>query len=349
METDKRHLDTICLRAIAILLVINSHLDFYYPIPFIGTGGTIGNSLFFFLSSFGLAKSAQTKRIRFVDYLAKRINRIYPAVWFTIIFLLFPSMIYQSRFHINKLSIYVGYFFYPPFWFLRALMVYYIISYCFFYSRNKSILIKPFLLSFFSYFIAYTFWLDLSSSSVEKAPFKFIFYFLIFLFGIHIARSKRDIVYNGPIDLLFLFLSVSTMYLHRFLMINNILPEMQFIQHAAMFPTVFFALKACRSPFILNGVMKNRALSSISNFLASRTLEIYIVHMTISPHIRNLKLPFPFNIFLFLTLTFIIAIFCHHITNIVTLKFDHLQRRIVGRRDRAHPDRNVKKTKGLHV
>jgi peptidoglycan/LPS O-acetylase OafA/YrhL len=328
METDKRHLDTIFLRASAILLVINSHLDFYYPIPFIGTGGTIGNSLFFFLSSFGLTKSAQNKRIKFIDYLAKRINRIYPAVWFTIFFLLFPSMIYQNRFQINKISLYIGYFFYPPFWFLRALMIYYIISYFYIYSRDKAIIIKPILLSVLSYFFVYTFWLDLSSPSVEKAPFKLIFYFLIFLFGIHIAKSKKDIVYNGPIDLVFLFLSVSTIYLHRFLMTKNILPEMQFIQHAAMFPTVLFALKACRSPFVLNGIMKNRVLASISNFLASRTLEIYIVHMTISPHIRNLKLPFPFNIFLFLTLTLLISVFCHYLTDIVNSKFDHLQRTI---------------------
>jgi hypothetical protein len=184
---------------------------------------------------------------------------------------------------------------------------------------------------------------------VEKAPFKLIFYFLIFLFGIYIAKAKKDIVYNGPIDLLFLVLSASSMYLHRFLMAKNILPEMQFVQHAAMFPTVFFALKVCRSPFILNGVMKNRILSTISNFLASRTLEIYIVHMTISPHIRNLKLPFPFNIFLFLTMTLIIAIFCHYLISFLASQLHRLQRRIVVRQDRVHTDSSIGKTNELHI
>jgi uncharacterized metal-binding protein len=71
--------------------------------------------------------------------------------------------------------------------------------------------------------------------------------------------------------------------------------------------------------------------------------------MTISPHIRNLKLPFPFNIFLFLALTLIISILCHYLTDSVTSKFNRLQRTIVARQNRANTDHDVKKTNGLHI
>ena len=47
--------DTSFIRVVAILLIVNSHLDAYYPISYLGTGTAIGNSLFFVLSSFGLS------------------------------------------------------------------------------------------------------------------------------------------------------------------------------------------------------------------------------------------------------------------------------------------------------
>jgi len=54
--------DTQFLRAIAILLVVNSHLDRYYPVSHLATGRAIGNSLFFFLSAFGIYLSQYKKQ-----------------------------------------------------------------------------------------------------------------------------------------------------------------------------------------------------------------------------------------------------------------------------------------------
>jgi peptidoglycan/LPS O-acetylase OafA/YrhL len=45
------------LRFSAIVLVINSHMDSFYPIPELGTGGALGNALFFMLSAFGPAQA----------------------------------------------------------------------------------------------------------------------------------------------------------------------------------------------------------------------------------------------------------------------------------------------------
>jgi len=65
--------DTQFLRALAILLVINSHLDKYYRIPYIGMGGAIGNSMFFFLSAFGLYLSQQKQSQNFKEWFTRRI------------------------------------------------------------------------------------------------------------------------------------------------------------------------------------------------------------------------------------------------------------------------------------
>lgn len=140
----QRHLGIDFLRFVAIVLVINSHMDAFYPIPQIGTGGALGNALFFMLSAFGLAQSQQRSAQDFWMYLKKRIIRIYPAVWVTAVVLIFPLVLYYYFSNPSLLAILKAEFnwnggvlqslsilFYPPpaFWFLQALLVFYVIAY----------------------------------------------------------------------------------------------------------------------------------------------------------------------------------------------------------------------------
>ena len=121
--------DTNFLRFFAIALIINSHLDNYYPIRFFATGGAMGNALFFVLSSFGLFLSAQNNLKPFTEWYTQRIKRIYPTVWTVVILLTLPYKIYMDAFDLKNLLIFFGNFFYPPFWFLQALMLFYILIY----------------------------------------------------------------------------------------------------------------------------------------------------------------------------------------------------------------------------
>jgi len=70
--------DTVFLRFIAIVLIVNSHLDLYYPVSQLGTGGTIGNSFFFMLSGFGLLLSQRKSARGFIIWYVRRLIRIYP-------------------------------------------------------------------------------------------------------------------------------------------------------------------------------------------------------------------------------------------------------------------------------
>lgn len=79
--------DTQFMRALGMILIINSHLDHFYPIPHIGTGGAIGNSIFFFLSAYGIYLSQQEKNKPFSEWFEGRIARIYPSMWIVLIFL----------------------------------------------------------------------------------------------------------------------------------------------------------------------------------------------------------------------------------------------------------------------
>src|SRR5206468_4902650 len=86
------------LRVLAIILVVNSHMDNLYPpqVAFLATGGMIGNALFFMLSACGLLVSMQEHPRAFGEWYARRIIRIYPSVWVTVILLSFPIGIYSG-------------------------------------------------------------------------------------------------------------------------------------------------------------------------------------------------------------------------------------------------------------
>ncbi|MFM2007655.1 MAG: hypothetical protein RLZZ09_3310, partial [Pseudomonadota bacterium] len=88
-------LGTDALRCLAILLVINSHMDILYPIPQLSTGGAIGNALFFMLSAYGITLSERRKPQALAEYLGKRISRIYIPVWTCVLLLIVPIIIFN--------------------------------------------------------------------------------------------------------------------------------------------------------------------------------------------------------------------------------------------------------------
>jgi peptidoglycan/LPS O-acetylase OafA/YrhL len=65
------------LRALAAILITNSHYTGVYPIDLIANGGLLGDVLFFSLSGFVLVNI----RVNFVEWYKKRILRIYPSIW----------------------------------------------------------------------------------------------------------------------------------------------------------------------------------------------------------------------------------------------------------------------------
>ena len=191
MEINTRN-DTNFLRALAIVLILNSHLDNFYPVQQLATGGMIGNAFFFMLSSLGLYLSWQTKQQNdFQSWYSQRIIRIYPAVWITIIFIILPLAIYSGSLNAQSFFEKMGMFFFPPFWFLQALMIYYLLAF-FILKRFSYRLLLVFSASILSvYIVYYYFYLDLTIFSIETNSLRQIFYFLIFLWGIYLGAVKE--------------------------------------------------------------------------------------------------------------------------------------------------------------
>lgn len=301
------HSDTQFIRALGIILILNSHLDSYYPIPYLGTGGAIGNSIFFFVSAFGIYLSQQSNGKPFKDWFARRISRIYPSLWIVLFFMAMPIMISNGQLHGHDIFPFMGNFFNPPYWFLQLLLVYYLLSYHLLKNTQMWKTVVLFLSLSVMYILYYLTFLDLSKWSLEKLPLDLIHYYMIFLFGIFIATKNKNIVYSGYSNYLILIFFVVLIYAHKFLMIKGLYSEFQIIQQAAMYPIVYYLLKISRSPFIMHCVMKSKISAPIVQFFSNHTLEIYMIHQTISPPVRNLQLTFPHNVFVFLTLTLIIS------------------------------------------
>lgn len=301
------------LRVLAIILVVNSHMDTVYPprFAFLATGGMIGNALFFMLSACGLMVSMQNHPRGFVEWYARRIIRIYPSVWVTVLLLSFPIGIYGGTIGLNNILDEMGKFFYPPFWFLQALLFYYGIIFFIirdFSSKRLALVSVPVVTIYALYYI---FLLDLEKWSIEQAPFRLIYYLLVVLWGGYIGSQFEQIKFNGLRDVLLLVLAAFTIYGHKFLMLRGMLLSFQFLQHLASFPMLYFMVKVTKCDFIKERLMGSHNIGKTLGFVSGATLEIFIVNNSIDILGENLGV-FPVNAVALVSLNVALAmvIFC---------------------------------------
>lgn len=304
-QHDESKNDTVFLRFIAILLILNSHLDAYYPIKYLGTGGAIGNTLFFILSSFGLLISQQSKPQNFQSWFSKRVGRIYPSACIVALLLLIPIKIFYNLIDFVDLNVLTDFFF-PPFWFLRALIVFYFLGWFIIkdFTTKKWYIAAG--LSVLLYIYFYIFHLDHSSYYLEELPFKVFYYFIAFLFGIILAHKNRDICYDGKRDYSYFLLSILVMYTHKVLFQNGMFEDLQCIQQLACLVAAYYLFKISKSPLIKEKLM-NSVVSVIIKYISSITLELYMVHVVVSPIIMSRQLPFPLSVVVFLIFTVLLA------------------------------------------
>jgi hypothetical protein len=297
------------LRVLAIALVVNSHMDLLYPkkFAFLASGGMMGNALFFMLSSWGLLLSMKAHPRAFGEWYGRRILRIYPAVWVAVVLLAFPFGIHSGWIRLDNVLDQMNKFFYPPFWFLQALMIYYFII--FFIIRNYSfkrfVLVTTPVVAF--YVLYYFFWLDLTTFSIEGTPFRLIFYFLVVLWGVYLGSKSEQIHYQGLQDVFLLTLSISCIYAHKFLMQRGSFVEFQFVQHLASFPMLYYFVKVANSPFIRDTVMGGRYVGKALTFVSAMTLELFMVNNSLD--FLDTKVgAFPINVIALLSLNFALAL-----------------------------------------
>ncbi len=312
--------DTLFLRCVAIILIMNSHLDSFYPVSFFATGGAIGDSLFLSLSAFGLYLSTKKNPRSLTDYYGRRIIRIYPAIWIFVIFIRFPLDIVNGKFSISEILPFLGNMFYPPNFFLRAILIYYAISFFIIKKYSNKKLLITFIVTFIFYIYLYIYILDKSYFSALNPGYSFIFYLLPFLFGIYLARKNDSIKYAGLRDFILLGISIGLMYAHKYAMTKGVLGQFQIIQLLLLFPTVYYFLKISRSNLIRNNIMSLPLVSPTIRILSAVTLELYLIHEAMLVPFSKLKIMFPLNILFFISISIFVALIVNKAAAYVTQK-----------------------------
>jgi hypothetical protein len=297
------------LRVLAIALVVNSHMDSLYPakFAFLASGGMMGNALFFALSSWGLLLSMQKQQRAFGEWYLRRIVRIYPPVWVTVILLTFPLGMYAGRIRLDNVLDEMSKFFFPPFWFLEALMIYYALIFCIVRRFSYRRLVIASLPVVVSYALYYVFLLDLSRFSIEGTPFRLIFYFLVVLWGLYLGSQNDKLQFKGLPDVCLVALSVGCIYGHKYLMRRGLLLSYQFIEHLATFPLLYYFAKVAKSSFIRQTIMGSRYIGKALTFISGMTLEIFMVNNSLD--LLDTKLgTFPLNVIILLAINFVLAL-----------------------------------------
>lgn len=310
--------DTHFLRAVAIVFIVNSHLDMFYPKQFFASGGMIGNSLFFMLSVFGLYLSEKKNNRSFKEYMSRRIERIYPSVWVTLVLVYIPYRVITGEYSAENTLQYFGLFFFPPFWFLQAIMFFYLFEFFIIkrYSPRNNLLMICLGSIFYLYY--YLNFLDLSAFSISEFPFRIIFFFNITLFGIFLSSRNDKITSHGIRDLFLCATFFAVIYLHKYLMIQNLFQNIQIIQHAAVFPFLFYSLKLARSGPVQK-IMEIGVSGRPIRFLSKHTLEIYLAHTCLRKLFVDFNIIFPLNIFLFISASLFSAFLIKRISKYLSL------------------------------
>ena len=312
-------LGTNALRCLAILLVINSHMDILYPVPQLSTGGAIGNALFFMLSAYGITLSERKKSQTFSEYFGKRVTRVYIPVWTCVVFLVVPIIgwyVSQAKYEVvqatltyfglNKLLSAIGILFYPPpaFWFLDVLMLYYLVGFFLIKHYSRRRLLVAGAVTLLIYAVMYLGAGDYSILIIEQwIQFKTVFYFLVFLFGIDLAVSGygMPVKHRGWVgNFLLLILSLLLFYGHKLLMMKGVLLPWQFVQQVLIFPIILALMRLFHQPGVLRWLASLPRLNHFMGLGAAMTLELYLTHGPLRGLLAPTLPPFPLSVGIYL-------------------------------------------------
>lgn len=299
----------------ATVLITLSHLDAFVPHRWMASGGAIGNSLFFFLSGFGVtcsltASATAARAPSFFNYFKRRILRIYPAF----LLMLGPTLLARTVYRQKEFNFFESLVWPTPFWFIPAVMLFYIplFSIARLSTRATILALAPLIVPYIYLYLQ----LDLSRFTVEGENFvKIINYFCITVMGSIVAKSGTAPKVNA-LTVGMLLLSLLAFLVVKLTLFRFGFSEYQFIYHLLLFPIVYFSYHVFCSPKILESLHKTSA-RHIVYWVSGLTLEIYLVQGPWLSLLEHQKLDLDYAILLVIALAPIpvFAITIHRLAN----------------------------------
>ncbi|MDB5295868.1 MAG: acyltransferase family protein [Phycisphaerales bacterium] len=270
--------DTSLLRLMAIVLIVNSHLESFYPRAWMAGGGLIGNMLFFAVSGFSLAVADMARPRPFGIWYLRRLTRIYPAV------VLVTAVDLCLRGHYpTDLRDLVSLFLWPTSYTFVALIVpFYAVYYWVMRLRSRRAYLLGLLAllpAFGGVYIWYLRggWYASHFGMPVLAWATWVFGFQVMLLGGWLALRRDEENVRPWIDLAAVVAAfavcVAAKYLDRVLHRATWFSGAEFFGAAALF---YFALRMSWSPAVLG--LRRTAVWAPVALISSLTFEIYLVH-----------------------------------------------------------------------
>lgn len=304
-EREKSFFFIDALRALAVLLILNSHMDKIYPIQALATGGALGNSLFFICSGYCIRGKNKTG-----GWIFWKLVRLYvPAAIVTFLF-------YRDS-QAHPFSKYV----WPTcFWFVGAMVLFYI-AYDILERLHLFEHYKLFLAIGIIFYAGYYILLLDTGGWVIEAPgitsiegcFKLIYYFMIMFTGGYI-KQKKNIRGNIGLYKAAILFSVVLLYGSKYIFNKySDLIHWQFLNQVFVFVFAAAMLIVFRESNCLDH-FGNRKEAGLFKYLGRYSLEIYLVQFTVIEAVE--KFSFPGNLIMAVGLSLIMGFILKQICTI---------------------------------
>lgn len=291
------------LKFFAVFMVMNSHMAICYPkYEFLSTGGAIGDALFFFASGFTLFLG---KKMRFDNWYKRRINRIYPSILATAIFV---YVIWNFSENIGDILIGKRY------WFIGCILVYYVLLYPIKEFGDGKFAIQCMILGGIICILLYFLFYNNGTSFYGGGLFRCFAYFLIMLQGAVMGKKMNDYHYRH-IHLLLLGLSVAMWYGLFFVGKNNWLLLVSFVP---LFGVTRYLYLVCCAPWF-HCLYNNKYVGNVLFIISQLCLEVYLIQKFVFTN--SLNHLFPLNIPIIMLAVVMLAYLIKVFSNFISQSF----------------------------
>lgn len=322
-NSPQAYVTTLAL-GLAAWLIFNSHLEAFYPLPWLAADGLLGNTLFFVISGLGIFSSLDKRPQTIGDYLARRFWRLYPAVFIVLIIqflLITPVLSYQAMDILRT-------FLWPtPFTYVAIIVPMYVLAFISHrllpkHAATWLAILCLAVYGFFYYRSMQGFTAD-TRLTIGTLPtlVSYGYFGFAFALGGVIATRKSFAGFTWPWLLLAALVLVAYVALKYLMVVRGTAAVAYPVLHLLVLLLCVFALKLLCAPDTVKRVLEWPALGPFLRRSGGLSLEIYLVHAVLLHVAFFPTVVFPLNIFIFATITLLLAIGLQMLTRRIQSRF----------------------------
>lgn len=319
----------VFLRAIACILITNSHQEEIYPIRILASGGLLGDVIFFAISGYCLYSMKQQS---FGKWYVKRLRRVYPPVWLTA-----GTFLVTGIYGTVGIRRVLELMFYPTHYhFVASILVLYILFYILMKFINRYPGQQTRYLGYAAvaaavlYFVLFYTVYDNSYYHIDDVNNKMIWHLFILsmMIGCYFRLNEEKYLNKGGILPWIATAVCAVLYFGtKFGASRGMIPaQLQWVNQLTL-----LILLACIFRCFIGAEKLVRKIPSAIwapiRTIADMAFELYLAQAVIIPTFNTGKDTFPYNFLITISITFLCGWLVHHATNIILQLIDMLTKK----------------------